>query len=150
MPAINIKEDRRLRVTWFKYQNILADMNNHYNRKNFIQNQMNTNKLSQWEATLVFEEEVKKVERQRREEINQIRKQIITEKEKFKALNKHIEEEEERNRLAALEEKRNARALRKEEMKVSPPPLRRSARVHSKISDDYDATWKRGSFYKKA
>lgn len=147
---INIREDRRLSVTWCKYKNILADMNKRLNRQNFIKNEMNVNKLSQWEATLAFEEEIKKVERQRREEMNQIRKQIITEKEKFKALNKNIEEEEERNRLAALEEKRNARALRKEEMKVSPPPLRRSARVHSKNSDDYDATWKRGSFYKKA
>ena len=66
---INIREDRRLSVTWCKYKNILADMNKRLNRQNFIKNEMDVNKLSQWEATLAFEEEIKKVERQRREEM---------------------------------------------------------------------------------
>ncbi len=147
---INIREDRRLRVTWCKYQIILADMNKRCARTNFIQNEMNVNKVSHWEATLVFEEEIKKVEQQRREEMKQIRKQFVAEKKETEAQDKIREEEEERKRLAILQEKRNARELRKEEMKASPPPLRRSARVHSKNSDDYDARWKRGSFYKKA
>ena len=142
MPAINIKEDRRLRITWFKYQHILADMNNHHNRKKFIQNQMDTNKLSQWEATLVFEEELKKVDRQRREEMNQIRKQCIAEK-------KEKEEEDERKRVAALEERRNVRKMRKEEREsLPPPPVRRSARINSKTTDNPIETYQRGSVYK--
>ncbi len=141
---IDIREDRRLRIAWFKYQHILADMNNHYNKKKFIQNQMDTNKLSSWEATLVFDEELKKIDRQRREEMNQIRKQCIAER-------KEKEEEDERKRVAALEERRNVRKMRKEEREsLPPPPLRRSARINSKTTDDYNATWIRGSFYKKA
>lgn len=139
---IDIKEDRRLRVTWFKYQHILADMNNHYNRKKFIQNQMDTNKLSQWEATLVFEEEVKKVDRQRREEMSQIRKQFIAEK-------KEKEEEDERTRVAALEEIRNVRKMRKEEREsLPPPPVRRSARINRKTTDVPIEKFQCGSVYK--
>lgn len=126
---IDINEDRRLRVTWFKYKHILADMNNRYNRKKFIQNQMDTNKLSQWEATLVFEEEVKKVDRQRREEMSQNRIQFIAEK-------KEKEEEDERKRVAALEERRNVRKMRKEEREsLPPPPVRRSARINRKTTN---------------
>lgn len=132
MSPININEDRRLRVTWCKYQNILTDMNRNSNKKECIQNQMDTNKLSRWEATLAFEEEIKKVERQRREEMNQIRKQFLAEKKEKEEQDRIREEEKERERQAVLEERRKARESRKEQLQNSPPPLRRSARVRSK------------------
>lgn len=139
---IDIREDRRLRITWFKYQHILADMNNHYNKKKFIQNQMDTNKLSSWEATLVFDEELKQIDRQRREEMNRIRKQYIAER-------KEKEEEDERNRLATLEERSNVRKMRKEERKsLPPPPVRRSARINSKTTNNPIEKFQRGSVYK--
>ena len=90
---------------------------------------MDTNKLSRWEATLAFEEEIKKVERQCREEMNQIHKQVIAERKKMAEIFRIREEEEERERQA----KRKARELRKEQLKNSPPPLRRSARVRNKM-----------------
>lgn len=133
----NIKEDSRLRVAWFKYQNILADMNNYYKRKEFIQNEMDVNKMSRWEAGLLFDEEIKKVERQCREEINQIRKLIIAERKEKEAQDQIYEEEEERKRLATLEGRRIARELRKAQLKESPPPLRRSGRVHSKTLNNH-------------
>lgn len=129
----NLKENSRLRNTWYKYQHILAEMNGYYNKKEFIQNQMDTNKLSRWEATLAFEEEIKKVERQCREEMNQIHKQVVAERKKMTELFRIREEEEERERQAVLEKRRKARELRKEQLKNSPPPLRRSARVRNKM-----------------
>lgn len=145
----NIKEHSRLRVAWFKYQNILADMNNYYNRKKFIQNEMDVNNLSQWEATLAFEEEIKKTDRQRREEMNQIRKRVVADRKKMAEIVRIREVEEEHERLAVLEERRKVRELRKEQVKHSPPPLRRSARVHSKTSNDPLTSYKRGSMYTK-
>ena len=94
---------------------------------------MDTNKLSRWEATLAFEEEIKKVERQCREEMNQIHKQVVAERKKMTELFRIREEEEERERQAVLEKRRKARELRKEQLKNSPPPLRRSARVRNKM-----------------
>ena len=129
----DIIENSRLRNTWYKYQHILAEMNGYYNKKEFIQKQMDTNKLSRWEATLAFEEEIKKVERQCREEMNQIHKQVIAERKKMTELFRIREEEEERERQAVLEKRRKARELRKEQLKNSPPPLRRSARVRNKM-----------------
>ena len=129
----DIIENSRLRNTWYKYQHILAEMNGYYNKKEFIQNQMDTNKLSRWEATLAFEEEIKKVERQCREEMNQIHKQVVAERKKMTELFRIREEEEERERQAVLEKRRKARELRKEQLKNSPPPLRRSARVRNKM-----------------
>ena len=129
----DIIENSRLRNTWYKYQHILAEMNGYYNKKEFIQNQMDTNKLSRWEATLAFEEEIKKVERQCREEMNQIHKQVIAERKKMAEIFRIREEEEERERQAVLEKRRKARELRKEQLKNSPPPLRRSARVRNKM-----------------
>ena len=145
----DIIENSRLRNTWYKYQHILAEMNGYYNKKEFIQNQMDTNKLSRWEATLAFEEEIKKVERQCREEMNQIHKQVIAERKKMAELFRIREEEEERERQAVLEKRRKARELRKEQLKNSPPPLRRSARVHSKTSNDPLAKYRCGSMYTK-
>lgn len=94
---------------------------------------MDTNKLSRWEATLAFEEEIKKVERQCREEMNQIHKQVLAEKKEKEVQDKIREEEEERERQTVLEKRRAARELRKEQLKNSPHPLRRSARVRSKM-----------------
>ena len=144
---INIKEDRRLRVIWCKYQNILVDMKSYYYRTNSVKNEMDVNKLSSSEATIAFEEEIRKIEQQRRAEMNQIRKQIIAEKNGSYTIS---EQEEARNRLIALEEIRIARELRNERMKDSPPRLRRSAGINSKTTDDPSASWKCGSIYKKA
>lgn len=132
MPAIDIKEDRRLRVAWFKYQHILTDMNGRYNKQKFIQNQMDTNNLSQWEAMLVFEGEIKKIEQQRRTEMYEIRKQVIAEHKEKKQQEKIRDEEEKQRKLAELEKKRVTRQLRKEQLLESPPPLRRSNRIASR------------------
>ena len=142
---IDLLEHSHIRKAWFEHQHLLADMKSRKNKQNFIQNQMDTNKLSRWEATIAFDEEVKKFEKQCREEIKQIHKKVTAEKQKMKALFKIREEQEERNRLAALEERRKLRASRKEQLEQSPPPVRRSARFHR---DPYGRE-RRGSFFKK-
>jgi len=127
---ININEDRRLRVAWLKYQNIINDMNKYLHKKKFIQNEIDVNNMSRWEAGLAFDEEIKKIEQQRREEMNVIRKQARAEK-------KQQEEDEMRKKDAALEERRIKREMRKKtQSELSPPPLRRYARVHKKTSNN--------------
>lgn len=126
---IDINEDRRLRVTWLKYQNIINDMNNYFYKKKIIKDEMDVNMLSRWEAGVVFEEEIRKIEQKRREEMNVIRKAVRTER-------KICEQEDTRQKLVEFEEKRIARKLRKTQRIESPPPLRRSARLYSKTLND--------------
>jgi hypothetical protein len=133
--SIDINEDRRLRVTWFKYQHILADMTNYYKKKEFIQNQMDTSKLSQWEATLVFEEEVKKVETQRRTEMNQIRKQVIAEKKEKKAQEQKEKEIEYEIKKIHKNELRLVRQIRKaEQIYITPRRSKRLAKKQTQSS----------------
>lgn len=143
--SINLLEHSRIRNAWFEHQHRLVDMKSRNNRKNFIQNQMNTNKLSHWEATIAFDEEYKKLEKQCREEMKQIRKEVTAGKQKMEALFKIREEEEERKRLTVLEERRKLRALRKEQQENSPPRVRRSARLNPEST----RLLRRGSFYTK-
>ena len=142
---INLLEHSRIRKAWFEHKHLLADMNGRKNKQKFIQNQMDTNKLSRWEATIAFDKEVKKIEKQCRDEMKKIHNEVTAEKQKMEALFKIREEQEERNRLAALEERRKLRASRKEQLEQSPPPVRRSARFNR---DPYGRE-KRGSFFKK-
>ena len=139
---INLKEHSRIKKAWFEHQHLLADMKGRNNKNKFIQNQMDTNNLSRWEATIAFDEEYKKLEKQCREEMKQIRKEVIAEK-------KEKEAENERKRVAALEGRRNVRKMRKEEREsLPPPPVRRSARINSKTTVDPIEKFQRGSVYK--
>lgn len=144
--SININDDRRLRVTWLKYQNIINDMKKYAQKKEFIQNKVDVNGLSRWEAGLAFDEEIKKIEQQRREEMNVIRKTMNTERKQQEEQDKIREQEETRKKTALLEERRQTRELRKAEL---PHYVRRSARVHSKTSNDPLISYKRGSMYTK-
>lgn len=48
---IDIILDRRLRVTWYKYQNMLADINNYYYKKAYFKKAIDEGKcVSRWDA----------------------------------------------------------------------------------------------------
>ncbi len=127
---IDINEDRKLRLIWCKYQNALVD--HELSRK--IHWKKNT--LDEWEQVR------RDLESQRRKELYETRKMIRAEKAELRE-----QREEEHKRV--LSRRRQDRLERKKAQEASPPPLRRSARVHSKTSNDPLASYKRGSMYTK-
>jgi len=127
---IDINEDRKLRLIWCKYQNALVDHD--LSRKIHWK----TNTMDEWEQVR------RDLESQRRKELYETRKMIRAEKAEL-----HEQREEEHKRV--LSRRRQDRLERKKAQEASPPPLRRSARVHSKTSNDPLASYKRGSMYTK-
>jgi hypothetical protein len=127
---IDINEDRQLRLIWSKYQNVLAD--HQRSRRAHWKN----NTLDEWEQVR------RDLESQRRKEISEMQK-IVRAK---KAENERQLREEHK---LMLEKRRQDSLERKEAKDASPPPLRRSARVHSKTSNDPLAPYRRGSMYTK-
>ena len=81
------------------------------------------------------------LEPQRRKEIYETQKIVRAEKAER-------EQKEEEHKLM-LSRRRQDRLERKKAQEASPPPLRRSARVHSKSSNDPLTRYKRGSMYTK-
>lgn len=138
---IDINEDRRLRVTWCKYNIMIADMKRPHFKSLFI-NESNCD--NRWEAEQLFEEEIRKIEQHRRNEMMKIRKEVREERKMKK-------EQEAQQKQAEIEERRTKReTLKKQEAASPPPPLRRSARIYRKTAEDTTNFWNRGSFYKTA
>jgi hypothetical protein len=128
---IDINENHQLRLIWSKYQNVLTD--HQRSRKAHWKN----NTLDEWEQVR------RDLESQRRKELYEMQK-IVRDK---KAENERQLHEEHK---LMLEKRRQDRLERKEANDaLPPPPLRRSARVHSKTSNDPLASYMRGSMYTK-
>jgi len=127
---IDINEDRKLSLIWSKYKNMLAD--HQRSRRTHWKN----NTLDEWEQVR------RDLESQRRKEIYETREIVRAEK----AENERQLREEHKS---MLEKRRQDSLERKKAQESSPPPLRRSARVHSKTSNDPLALYRRGSMYTK-
>lgn len=130
---IDINEDRRLRVAWFKYNNIIGDMNNYYYKKKYLNDVMEYHKCSRWEAENAFEYEIKKIEQERRNEMNKIRKEVAIEKKKKEEQERKEREEREKLYKQNLEKKRLEREQTKAEQ--NNVPVRRSKRLAKKNSN---------------
>lgn len=123
---IDINVDRRLRVTWFKYQNKLANMNNYYHRKAYIKEAISDGKCSsRWDAEQLLKQEIQEVEQQRRDEMNQIYRQVIAENKDAEAKQKIFEEEQKRK----VEKRHMMSGKRKINNPITP---RRSTRLQNK------------------
>jgi hypothetical protein len=140
--TIDINEDRRLRDIWRKYKNRLAS----FPSRGLIEHEMRVNQLSLWDANEILKQEIRKIEYQRREELTKTRILVRAEK---KIQEEQEKKENEEKRVQAAEKKLMTRELRKVQLVESPPPLRRSARIHSKTSNDPLTSYKRGSMYTK-
>ena len=131
---IDINEDRKLRLIWCKYQNALVD----HERSRRIHWKKNT--LDEWEQVR------RDLESQRRKEIYETRKIVRAEKAEREENERQLREQREEERKLMLSRRRQER---KKAQEASPPHLRRSARVHSKTSNDPLTSYKRGSMYTK-
>lgn len=134
---IDINEDRRLRLIWCKYQHALAD----HERSRKAHWKKNT--LDEWEQVR------RDLESQRRKEIYEMRKIVRAEKAEREENERQLCEQREEEHKLMLSRRRQDRLERKKAQEASPPPLRRSARVHSKMSNDILASFRRGSMYTK-
>ena len=127
---IDINEDRKLSLIWSKYKNMLAD--HQRSRRTHWKN----NTLDEWEQVR------RDLESQRRKELYETREIVRAEK----AENERQLREEHKS---MLEKRRQDSLERKKAQESSPPPLRRSARVHHKTSNDPLSLYRRGSMYIK-
>lgn len=130
---IDINEDRRLRVTWIKYNNIIGDMKNYYYKKKYINDVMEDHNCSRYEAENAYEDEIKKIEQKRRNEMNKIRKEVAIEKKNKEEQERKEREEREKLYKQNLEKKRLKREQTKAEQ--TNDPVRRSKRVAKKNSN---------------
>ena len=127
---IDINLDRRLRVTWCKYQNMLADINNYHYKKIYIKEAIDEGKCdSQWDAEQMIKQEIKEIEQQRRSEMNQIYKQVREEKKAKEQAERQRHEEEQQMRA---EKRRVMSEQRKLKQKANPIVPRRSSRIQNK------------------
>lgn len=132
MPPIDINLDRRLRLVWHNYQIQMNALKR--NRRSFIQNEMSNN-MSSWDATQLFDEEVRNLERLRRIELDHIKSLAKAEnKEK-----QRMREEEEAQRKDVLSARREQLRLEREANKNAadqPTRVRRSRRLAKKQNND--------------
>ena len=131
MPPIDINLDRRLRLVWHNYQIQMNALKR--NRRSCIQNEMSNN-MSSWDATQLFDEEVRNLERLRRIELDHIKSLAKAEnKEK-----QRMREEEEAQRKDVLSARREQLRLEREANKnvAATIPLRRSRRLAKKQNND--------------
>jgi len=146
MRPIDINEDRRLRVAWCKYEIILRKIKNYYYKKDFIQEKMNT-QLSRWEAEILYEDEIKEVSVQRRDEMNKIRREMSAERAQIREQEYQVKQELSANRA------QQAKARLEEKNSAPPSRTRRSCRIKNKKDDLPQYTGlmpmysKRGSYY---
>ena len=125
-------KDPRVKDTWSRMKSNLRQMNDYKNKQQYIENLRKTQPtLSLWEAQLIWEKELKAIERQGREQLYDIYKLILTE-------TKHIEEErllhlhmEKQNRALAKKDREAAEAMLKLAHPESFAP-RRSTRIANK------------------
>ena len=118
---IDINLDRRLRVTWCKYQIILSDMNKSYNKKKFI---AEAKCDSRWDAEQLFAEEIRQIEKQRRTELDTIKKQVKIENAERLQMQKAYDDQIKTEKSAQREKRREQLELSKKDT----PLLRTSAR----------------------
>ena len=135
--TIDINLDRRLRVTWCKYQIILSDMKRSYNRKKFI---TDAKCDSLWDAEQLFAEEIRKIEKQRRTELDTIKKQVNIENAERLQMQKAYDEQIKTEKSAKREKRRKQLELSKKET----PLIRTSARFR-KNAPEYE--YSRGSMW---
>lgn len=125
---IDINLDHRLRLAWNHYEIQIRDMKR--NRRAFIQREMDNN-LTSWDASELFNEEIKKLEKLRRVEIDHLYSLIQTENKE----RQRMEQEEQEQIKRKLSAKREHQRLQREEKKMNPPTPRRSARIYKKMSN---------------
>ena len=145
----DINEDKQLRIIWFKYENEINDLKTRFYKNEKIRprifrySQMTDN---MFEKQVDLDNEIRMLEEQRRKEMKEIRTKVRKEKaEKIEKEKLELEKKRQEN----AEKKRINRELREKLIQQSPPPLRRSARVHNKINNDPESIFRRGSIYKK-
>lgn len=126
--TIDINLDRRLRVTWCKYQIILSDMKRSYNRKKFI---TDAKCDSLWDAEQLFAEEIRKIEKQRRTELDTIKKQVKIENAERLQMQKAYDEQIKTEKSAKREKRRKQLELSKKDT----PSLRTSARIRKNVPE---------------
>lgn len=145
----DINEDKQLRLVWFKYANHIHDLKTHFYKNETIRPRtFKYREMSDtiFEKQLELDSQIRMLEEQRRKEMKEIRTKVRKEKaEKIEKERLALEKKTQEN----AEKKRINRELRKELQKTSPPPLRRSARVHNRFNDDSEYKYRRGSIYKK-
>jgi hypothetical protein len=125
--TIDINLDRRLRLVWHHYQIQINSLKR--NRRSFIHSEMSNN-MSLWDATQLFDEEVRNMDRLRRIELDHIKSLAKAEnKEK-----QRMQEEEEEQRKIALSARREQRKLEGDANKNAAEtiPPRRSRRLAKK------------------
>ena len=132
--TIDINLDRRLRVTWCKYQIILSDMKRSYNRKKFI---TDAKCDSLWDAEQLFAEEIRKIEKQRRTELDTIKKQVKIENAERLQMQKAYDEQIKTEKSAQREKRRKHLELSKKET----PSLRTSARIRKNTQGYQGSMW---------
>lgn len=132
--TIDINLDRRLRVTWCKYQIILSDMKRSYNRKKFI---TDAKCDSLWDAEQLFAEEIRKIEKQRRTELDTIKKQVKIENAERLQMQKAYDEQIKTEKSAQREKRRQQLELSKKET----PSLRTSARIRKNTQGYRGSMW---------
>lgn len=145
----DINEDKQLRIIWFKYENEINDLKTRFCKNEKIRSRTFKYKEmsdTMFEKQLDLDNQVRMLEEQRRKEMKEIR--IKVRKEKAENIEKE-KQELEKKRLEMVEKKRINRELREKLIQQSPPPLRRSVRVHNKTNDDPEYKYRRGSMYKK-
>jgi len=127
---IDINLDRRLRVTWCKYQNILTDINNYHYKKFYFKEAIYEGKCdSQWDAEQLLKQEIREIEQKRRKEMNENYKQVKAErKAKEESETKRLEEEKNRR----SEKRRILKEQQKLKQIVNPVVPRRSSRIQNK------------------
>ena len=121
---IDINEDRRIRLIWFKYWEIL---NVHKRSRN---THWKNNTLDEWEKVH------RGLESQRRKEICQVQKIVRAERRELEEKDRQLREQKQEEHKKVLLKRQQSRLERKKAQQASPPPLRRSARLHSKTSND--------------
>jgi len=132
--TIDINLDRRLRVTWCKYQIILSDMKRSYNRKKFI---TDAKCDSLWDAEQLFAEEIRKIEKKRRTELDTIKKQVKIENAERLQMQKAYDEQIKTEKSAQREKRRKQLELSKKET----PSLRTSARIRKNTQGYQGSMW---------
>ena len=127
---IDINLDRRLRVTWCKYQNMLADINNYYYKKTYFKDAIDEGKcVSRWDAEQLLKQEIQEIEQKRRKEMNEIYKQVKAEK---KAKEEADQQRHEKEQQLRAEKRRVMSEQRKLKQEANPIIPRRSSRIQNK------------------
>lgn len=114
---IDINDNRQIHRIWYKYKGILDEHTRSRSRH------WKNNTLDEWEKVY------RGFESQRRKEISQVQKIVKAERAEIEEKDRQLREQKEEERKIVLLTRRKNRLERKNAQKLSPPPLRRSARI---------------------